>query len=128
MVRHVQPAKPSGSYLIASSPNWWKLNDTTSWLEPKFGGMWVTPMPPNDVVARIDMRVQNGPRFTVGSFDGENLTRIGYVSQFGGVTKQVTMTVTEGTAGMTGESAIHYVNIKKHPTSTEPSGLQCTLL
>jgi hypothetical protein len=30
------------------------------------------------------------------------MTRIGYVSQFGNVSKQVPMTKTEGTTGMTG--------------------------
>ena len=39
-----------------------------------------------------------------GAFDGEDVTRIGYVSQFGNVSKQVVMTKTEGTTGMTGEN------------------------
>lgn len=38
-----------------------------------------------------------------GAFDGEDVTRIGYVSQFGNVSKQVVMTKTEGTTGMTGK-------------------------
>jgi hypothetical protein len=37
-----------------------------------------------------------------GAFDGEDPTRIGYVSQFGDVSKMVPMTKTEGTTGMTG--------------------------
>jgi hypothetical protein len=39
---------------------------------------------------------------SAGAFDGEDVTRIGYVSQFGNVAKQVVMTKTEGTTGMTG--------------------------
>jgi hypothetical protein len=51
---------------------WWKLNDTTSWKEPLFGGeygpVWVNVMPDKEVVARIEMRVQNeaGSRYTIG--------------------------------------------------------------
>ena len=39
---------------------------------------------------------------SAGAFEGESITRIGYVSQFGNVSKQVVMTKTEGTTGMTG--------------------------
>jgi hypothetical protein len=63
-------------------------------------------MPNTEVAARLEMRVQNaaGSRFTVGAFDGQNITRIGHVSQFGNVSRQVPQTVTEGVLGMTGGS------------------------
>lgn len=104
VVRQVQPAKPLGAYLIGSQPDWWKL-DASSWQEPRFGNPWVSPMPADEVAARLEMRVQSagGSRFTVGAFDGQDITRIGYVSQYGDVTKSVIMTKTEGTTGMTGK-------------------------
>jgi len=37
VVKHVQPNKPSGPYLITSHPAWWKLSDTDSWTEPRCG-------------------------------------------------------------------------------------------
>jgi hypothetical protein len=72
VVRHVAPSKPAGPYLITAAPDWWKLSDTASWKEPLFGGqygpIWVSPMPTNEVAARLEMRVQSasGQRFTVG--------------------------------------------------------------
>ena len=70
----------------------------------RFGNAWVSPMPSAEVVARLEMRVDNGngSRFTIGAFDGQNNTRVGFVSQFGNVSKQVVLTRTEGTTGMTG--------------------------
>ena len=110
MVRYVAPSKPAGPYLITSYPDWWRLDDAASWKEPRFaigysGAPWVTPMPAGEAAARIEMRVQDASnnRYTVGSFDGQDITRIGYVSQFGDATKQVVMTKTEGTVGLTGE-------------------------
>jgi len=38
----------------------------------------------------------------VGAFDGQNIQRIGYVSQFGDITKGLPITRTEGTLGITG--------------------------
>jgi hypothetical protein len=73
-VRHVAPSKPAGPYLITGAPDWWKLSDSTSWKEPLFGGqygpVWVSPMPTNEVAARLEMRVQSaaGQRFTVGEY------------------------------------------------------------
>lgn len=63
-------------------------------------------MPADEVVARLEIGVEDGSgkRFTIGAFDGQNNTRIGFVSQFGDVSKQVVMTRTEGTTGMTGKS------------------------
>jgi hypothetical protein len=83
VIRYVAPSKPPGPYLITSYPDWWVLDDATSWLEPRFGigysgAPWVSPMPDTEVAARLEMRVQNaaGSRFTVGAFDGQNITRI----------------------------------------------------
>lgn len=67
-------------------------------------------MPDDEVAARIEMRVENnGQRYTLGAFDGsygehQQGQRIGYVSQFGDVSKYVVMTRIEGTTGMTGAS------------------------
>jgi hypothetical protein len=72
VVRHVAPSKPAGPYLITAAPDWWQLDDATSWKEPLFGGeygpIWVSPMPANEVAARLEMRVQSagGSRYTVG--------------------------------------------------------------
>lgn len=74
VVRHVAPSKPAGPYLITAAPDWWQLDDATSWKEPRFGGeygpIWVSPMPANEVAARVEMRVQSagGSRYTVGEF------------------------------------------------------------
>ncbi len=110
VVRQVAPDKRPGPYLISSHPDWWNLN-RTSWKEPKFGNAWVSPMPSNEVVARIDMRVRNaaGDQFTLGAFDGADhgkhrpVTRIGFVSQFGNISLQVPLSDIEGTTGMTGK-------------------------
>jgi hypothetical protein len=94
------PAQP---YLIGSQPDWWRLDDVSSWREPRFNNPWISPMPTDEVAARIEMRVaNNGQQYTIGAFDGQDITRIGYVSQFGNVRKRVVMTRTEGTTGMTG--------------------------
>ena len=72
VVRQVAPSKPAGPYLITAAPDWWKLDDANSWQEPRFGGeygpIWVSPMPANEVAARLEMRIQaaDGTRFTVG--------------------------------------------------------------
>ena len=77
VVRQVAPEKPAGPYLITSRPEWWQLDSNNSWLEPRFGGeygaVWVSPMPANDVVARIDMRVgvAGGSTYTVGESSGD---------------------------------------------------------
>lgn len=106
MVQHVQPEKPPGRYLIGSQPDWWRLDDVASWREPRWGNPWVSPMPSGEVVARIEASVKTagGARYTYDSFDGPDVpvTRIGYVSQFGDVTRFVPMSRTEGTTGMTG--------------------------
>jgi hypothetical protein len=103
VVRHVQPAMPAQPYLIGSQPDWWRLDDISSWREPRFNNPWISPMPSDEVAARIEMRVaNNGQQYTIGAFDGQDITRIGYVSQFGNVNKRVIMTRTEGTTGMTG--------------------------
>jgi hypothetical protein len=94
---------PSQPYLIGSQPDWWRLDDVSSWCEPRFNNPWISPMPTDEVAARIEMRVaNNGQQYTIGAFDGQDITRIGYVSQFGSVSKRVVMTRTEGTTGMTG--------------------------
>ncbi|WIA35607.1 hypothetical protein OEZ86_004028 [Tetradesmus obliquus] len=105
MVRAAQPSKPPGPYLIASQPDWWRLDEAASWREPRFGNPWVSPMPVDEAAARLEMRVRaaGGQQYTVGAFDGQDVTRIGYVSQFGDVGKRVVMTRTEGTTGMTGK-------------------------
>jgi hypothetical protein len=74
VVRHVQPAKPAGPYLIGSYPKWWQLNALSSWQEPKFAGFagtgpWISNMPATEVVARLDMAITDatGARtFTIG--------------------------------------------------------------
>jgi hypothetical protein len=103
VIRHVKPNKPAQPYLIGSQPDWWRLDDAASWREPRFGGPWVSPMPAGEAAARVEMRVaNNGQQYTVGAFDWQDATRIGYVSQFGDGSKRVVMTRTEGTTGMTG--------------------------
>jgi hypothetical protein len=107
VVRHIKPNKPVQPYLIGSQPDWWRLDDTASWREPRFNNPWISPMPADEAAARIEMRVaNNGQQYTVGSFDGQDVTRIGYVSQFGDVNKRVVMTRTEGTTGMTGTAML----------------------
>eukprot|EP00775_Hariotina_reticulata_P009208 gene9208-9375_t len=59
VVRHVQPSKPAGPYIIGSYPSWWQLSTTDSWNEPKFGKVWISPMPAGEAAARVEMRVQN---------------------------------------------------------------------
>lgn len=86
VVRYVQPSKPVGAYLIGSQPDWWKLDDVQSWKEPRFGNAWVSPMPGEEVVARIEARVKNnGQQYTIGSFDGQDATRIGRVFTFNSI-------------------------------------------
>jgi hypothetical protein len=58
VVRHVQPSKPPGPYLIGSYPDWWQLDTAGSWNEPKFGKIWISPMPAGEAAARVEMRVQ----------------------------------------------------------------------
>ena len=76
VVRHIAPTKPVGPYLITSYPDWWRLDDVSSWKEPLFGGeygpIWVNPMPANEVAARLEMRVKaaDGSQFTVGECGG----------------------------------------------------------
>lgn len=134
VVRHVAPSKPVGPYLITSYPDWWKLDDTNSWQEPRFGGeygpVWVSPMPANEVAARIEMRVgtTGGAQYTVGAFDGEDVNRIGYVSQFGNINKQIVMTKTEGITGMTGPYGWYTVwNTTSATSYTAPKRLELIL-
>lgn len=74
VVRQVAPNKPAGPYLITSRPDWWRLDNSQSWLEPRFGGeygaVWVSPMPANEVIARLDMRVAtaSGLAYTTREF------------------------------------------------------------
>lgn len=74
VVRQVAPSKPPGPYLITSRPDWWKLDAVNSWQEPRFGGeqgpVWVNPMPANEMVARLEMRVatSGGAMYTQGEW------------------------------------------------------------
>lgn len=62
-------------------------------------------MPADDVLARVEMRVAAAwdRLYTVAAFEGEDPSRIGYVSQFGDTSLFLEVTRTEGTLGMTGE-------------------------
>lgn len=126
LIRHVAPAKTQGPYLVTSQPDWWNLDPSASWQEPRFGNAWINPMPDAEVAARIEMRVQNsnGDRYTLGAFDGhygdsDQGQRIGYVSQFGDVNKYVPMTRIEGTLGMTGET-----DLARMPSEIQPLDYQ----
>jgi hypothetical protein len=44
-----------------------------------------------------------GDRYTVGAFDGQIITRIGSVTQFGNPSRWLPVTRTEGTLGITGQ-------------------------
>ena len=109
-IRHLQPTRAAGPYLISSYPDWWRLDNVASWREPRFaigytGAPWISPMPAGEMAARIEMRVLNGAgtnRFTIAWNDGEDTTNIGYVTQYGDLSKRVVMTKTEGVLGMTG--------------------------
>jgi hypothetical protein len=112
VIRHLQPTRPAGPYLISSYPDWWRLDNAASYREPRFaigytGAPWISPMPANEMAARIEMRVLDSGgtnRFTIPWTDGEDPTSIGYVTQFGDMSKRVVMTRTEGVLGMTGKT------------------------
>eukprot|EP00775_Hariotina_reticulata_P013903 gene13903-14021_t len=113
IVRHVQPSRPPGPYLITGQSSWWARN-SDSWQEPAFKGVWIHPVPsgtpgPEVATARIDMRVvavDNIKDVYTSTYELPKGTPdrplIGYVSQFGDIAKQVRLTFNEGTVGLTG--------------------------
>lgn len=110
-MRRVAPSRPAGPYLIGSTSPWWRLG-AGAWQEPAFNGAWVSPLPAlpaagGEAPARLEMRVQaaGGARYTMSAAEGEQLATMGWVSQWGDVTRAVPLSRTEGTVGMTGEDA-----------------------